>query len=71
MARPSADFEAGTEARETGDKYVRNTVLLATVLFLTAVAQRFRSRRARSLLLVVSGVLLCTGLFFVVTYPVA
>ena len=29
----SADFEAGTKAREDGDHYLRNTVLLATVLF--------------------------------------
>ena len=40
--RASAYFEQGTKARETGDHYLRNTVLLATVLFLTALAQKFK-----------------------------
>ena len=43
----SALFAAGTTARETANKYVRDTVLFATVLFLIAVAQRFRERRIR------------------------
>jgi hypothetical protein len=40
-------FDEGTEARETGEKYVRNAVLFASVLFLVALAQRQRSRGAR------------------------
>lgn len=44
----SATFEEGTEARETGDHYLRNTVLLATVLFLTALSQRFKVRPRRA-----------------------
>jgi hypothetical protein len=43
----SATFTEGTEARETADKYVRDTVLLATVLFLVAIAQRFKIRGVR------------------------
>jgi hypothetical protein len=43
----SALFAEGTVARETANKYVRDTVLFATVLFLIAVAQRFRERRVR------------------------
>jgi hypothetical protein len=43
----SALFAEGTDARETANKYVRDTVLFATVLFLIAVAQRFRERRIR------------------------
>ena len=43
----SASFAEGTDARETANKYVRDTVLFATVLFLIAVAQRFRERRIR------------------------
>ena len=35
-------FDRGTEARDTGDNYVRTTVILATVLFLIALSQRFR-----------------------------
>jgi hypothetical protein len=43
----SHKFDEGTEARETGEHYVRNTVLFATVLFLVALAQRQRARGAR------------------------
>ena len=62
-------FEEGTVARERGDKYLRNTVLLATVLFLTALAQKFRVHSVRLGLLVLCGVLLAIGLVFIVTYP--
>ena len=66
--RATAAFEQGTKARETGDKYLRNTVLLATVLFLTALAQKFKVEGVRIGLIGVSGVLLVIALYFVVTY---
>ena len=40
-------FDAGTAARETANKYVRLTVLFASVLFFVAIAQRFRLRGVR------------------------
>jgi hypothetical protein len=40
-------FEEGTEARETGEKYVLDTVLLAVVLFIIAIAQRLQDRTLR------------------------
>ncbi len=46
-ALASSLFAQGTTARETANKYVRDTVLFATVLFLIAVAQRFKERRIR------------------------
>jgi len=68
-ARSSTAYEAGTAARERGDKYLRNTVLLATVLFLTALAQRFKIRSVRVALLAVCGVLLAIALVFMATFP--
>ena len=68
-ARATAAFDAGTTARERGEKYLRNTVLLATVLFLTALAQKFKVHGVRVGLLTVSAVLLVFALYFVVTYP--
>jgi hypothetical protein len=65
----TAAFEEGSHARERGDRYLRNTVLLATVLFLTALAQKFRLHRVRVGLLVLCGVLLVIALVFLVTYP--
>jgi hypothetical protein len=67
----SANFEEGTKAREHGDHYLRNTVLLATVLFLTALAQKFKVMRVRLALIGVAACLLVVGLYFVFTYPVA
>jgi hypothetical protein len=67
--RATAAFEQGTKARERGDRYLRNTVLLATVLFLTALAQKFKVPNVRIGLLGVSAVLLVIALFYVVTYP--
>jgi hypothetical protein len=65
----SAAFARGTEAREKGDKYLRNTVLLATVLFLTALAQKFKVEHVRIGLLVVCGILLVIGVMFIATFP--
>jgi hypothetical protein len=48
----SATFDKGTEASGIGDRYVRATVLLATVLLFTAVGQKFRSTRVRVGLLI-------------------
>jgi hypothetical protein len=67
--RASATFERGTKARATGEKYLRNTILLATVLFLTALAQRFKVYSVRVGLVAVSGSLLALALYFVATYP--
>ncbi len=46
-AAAAATFDQGTTARENADRYVRDTVLFASVLFLVAVAQRFKAIRAR------------------------
>ena len=46
-ALAAATFDEGTAARDNADKYVRDTVLFASVLFLVAIAQRFKAHRAR------------------------
>ena len=60
-------FDAGTAARETADRYVRQTVLLAMVLFLVAVGQRFSIRGPR----VAVAVLAVTVTLFAVAGVVA
>lgn len=62
-------FEQGTNARERADDYVRVTVMLATVLLLTAISQRFKSRRIRVALIVLSFLLLFIPLFRIITLP--
>jgi hypothetical protein len=65
--RARSMFEAGTAARETGERYVRQTVLFATVLFLVAIAQRFRFRGVRIAASVVAGVLMIVALLGIVS----
>lgn len=64
-------FQQGTDARETGDKYVRTTVFLASILFLIALSQRFKVRGVRHALLGVSFALLLYAGYTLLTYPVA
>lgn len=65
----SVVFEAGAHARETGEKYVRTTVLLATVLFLIALSQRFGLLKVRVGLLTVALVLLIFSAVEIIRYP--
>jgi len=51
-------FAKGTEAGGTSDKYIRETVFLATVLFLVGISSQFRIRVARLGLIGVGGLLL-------------
>jgi hypothetical protein len=46
-ATASATFEEGSIARDNAEAYVRDTVLFATVLFVVAIAQRFKVRSVR------------------------
>ena len=62
-------FDEGTEARETSEQYVRLTVILATVLFLIALSQRFRVRNVRIGLLVVAGALFIYDIATIATLP--
>jgi hypothetical protein len=65
----SETFEQGTHARERAEDYVRITVLLATVLLLTAISQRFRSHRIRIGLIVIAVLLLCIPIWSIFTFP--
>lgn len=68
-AQASHVFQQGSEARETGEKYVRTTVLLATVLFLIALSQRFGLVKVRAGLLLVAVALLIFSLVSIAEYP--
>jgi hypothetical protein len=63
-----AIFEEGTQARETSDDYIRTTVVLATVLFLMALSQRFRIRGVRIAVLITSGLLMLYGLGTILSF---
>jgi hypothetical protein len=64
-------FEKGVGMRETGDRYVKVTVLLATVIFLTALSQRFKIIGPRIAVVATALVLLVIATFLVLTFPQA
>jgi hypothetical protein len=61
--------DEGTSAGATGDQYVRVTVMLATVLLLTATSQRFRIPSVRSGLLLTALLALSIPLRNLITLP--
>ena len=61
--------DQGTKSGETGDEYVRITVLLATVLLITAIGQRFRVKVVRVVFMILACLLLCLPLLRLFTLP--
>lgn len=61
--------DQGTKSGETGDQYVRITVLLATVLLITAIGQRFRFKAVRIVFMILAALLLCLPLWQLLTLP--
>ena len=61
--------DRGTKSGETGDQYVRITVLLATVLLITAIGQRFRFKGARIAFMIFASLLLCLPLWQLLMLP--
>ncbi len=57
-AQADASFSDGAAAGATADKYIRDTVFLATVLFLVGISGHFRIRSARLGLIGVGALLL-------------
>jgi hypothetical protein len=60
-------FVQGINNRETGDEYIKLTVLLATVLLLTALSQRFHIAAPRVAVLAVAAVLLVMSVYSIAT----
>jgi hypothetical protein len=67
--KASRVFNEGTAAREHSDDYIRTTVLLATVLFLLALSQRFKLRLVRLGVLVSAGGLMIYAITLLLTFP--
>ncbi len=63
----ATSIQTGDHSRDLSDQYVRITVLLAVVLFLTAVSQRFSIRRVRMAIVGLALVVLGYSAFALVT----
>ncbi|MGA8575689.1 MAG: hypothetical protein WB609_08420 [Candidatus Cybelea sp.] len=62
-------FQTAVTTRERADDYVRITVFLATVLFLTALSQRFDSTGARAIIVVIATIILAVSMSWLVMLP--
>jgi len=69
-AQAAATFDKGQAAKEQGDAYVLNTVFLAIVLFLTAIAENFKWNQIRAVILAIAFVMLLFGIYHLIIYPV-
>ena len=61
--------DQGTKSGETADQYVRITVLLATVLLITAIGQRFHFKIVRVVFMILAFFLLCLPLLQLLILP--
>jgi hypothetical protein len=70
LNKKAADLaDQGAKSGETGDEYVRITVLLATVLLITAIGQRFRFKAVRLFFMFLASLLLCLPLLRLLMLP--
>jgi len=63
-------FSEGSEANQTSDNYVLNTVFLASVLFLAGIQSRIKAIPMRLLLDLLALAILSYGLYNILTLPI-
>lgn len=64
------EFKKGEEANDYGDEYVLNTVFLASVLFLTAIGERFEWNWVRAVILIFALGLFLFCVYHLISYPI-
>jgi len=64
-------FAQGQQANQNSDHYVLNTVILASVLFLSSLQSRLGWRLGRILIIILAVGLLISGVYNLITYPLA
>ncbi len=68
-AAANALFKQGSDAGDTSDEYIRDTVFLATVLFLVGISGHFRIRQARFGLIGVGALILAFAVIQLLGLP--
>ncbi|MDX1436437.1 MAG: hypothetical protein R3335_06490 [Anaerolineales bacterium] len=66
----SRKFDEANEANETSDRYILNTVILASVLFFAGLINRFKSNLARLIILLAAIAMFMVGLSNLFRYPI-
>jgi len=65
-----AMFGAANDANEIADRYVLNTVILASVLFLAGLASQVKSLLMRSMVVVFALIILVWGMYSIIILPI-
>lgn len=65
-----AQFEAGEAASENADRYVLNTVVLASVLFLAGLASRIKAFRVRAGVVIFAVLILAWAIYSIIILPI-
>jgi hypothetical protein len=68
-AKASAQYALGVQAGANSDNYVRDTIYLATILFLIGISGHFRFFRIRLGLVLLGGLMLVVAVVEIVTSP--
>jgi hypothetical protein len=67
--KATEDYTHGVQAGSNADNYIRDTIYLATILFLIGISGHFRFLRIRIGLVVLSGLMMVVAIFEIVTSP--
>jgi hypothetical protein len=68
-AQATKDYGLGVQAGSNADNYIRDTIYLATILFLIGISGHFRFIRIRVGLVLLSGVMLIVAVYTIATAP--
>jgi hypothetical protein len=67
--KASGEYSLGVQAGSNSDSYVRDTIYLATILFLIGISGHFRFFRIRLALVILGGVLMVVAVIQILTSP--
>jgi hypothetical protein len=68
-AKATNDYTLGVQAGSNADNYIRDTIYLATILFLIGISGHFRFLRIRVSLVVLSGLMMIVAIVEIATSP--
>ena len=68
-AKATRQYQLGVQAGANSDNYVRDTIYLATILFLIGISGHFRFFRIRLSLVILGGLMLIVAVVQIVTSP--
>ena len=67
--KDTEEYTLGVQAGSNADNYIRDTIYLATILFLIGISGHFRFLGIRVGLVILSGVMMIIAIFTIATAP--